>query len=146
MDETCNQVRVQASKERVVRFTIPGQEVPARGVNSPRAYAKISTLCVPISKTRTREPERLVLKLTKGQLFEMELEKSVFWIDRAVEPISLFECFRRRREFFTERAKRILSLIIGYAAFHLNRTAWLQPELRSANIEFFQTTQYKTPL
>lgn len=84
--------------------------------------------------------QRLMLKLTDdGQLFEMGFEKSNFQIEKAAETISLSQFFEERYEFFTEKTKRILSLILGYAVLYLNRTSWLQPGWGSANVKFFQT-------
>lgn len=58
----------------------------------------------------------------------------------------MLKCFDERHEFFTEKTKRILSLIIGYAVLHLNGTSWLQLGWGSADIKFFQTISHQTPL
>ncbi|UKZ74266.1 hypothetical protein TrVFT333_001928 [Trichoderma virens FT-333] len=100
----------------------------------------------PIIKTKTKAWQRIVLKLTSGQLFEMGFEKSNFLIDKTTNPISLSQCFEERHDFFTEKTKRILSLMIGSTILHLNGTSWLQPGWGSASIKFFQTTSCKTPL
>ncbi|KAJ3456638.1 hypothetical protein MRS44_016661 [Fusarium solani] len=111
-----------------------------------KQYAKVERLCRPIIKTKTRALQRLVLRLNSGELFEIGFEKSNFQIDHNAEPISLSQCFEDRQDFFTEKTKRILSLIIGYTVLHLHGTSWLQPGWGSSNIKFFQTTSCKTPL
>lgn len=146
MEQDWHEVRVQTVKEGVVGFAIAGEVVPPRRGNAADESTKVEKLCGPISKTKTKALQRLVLKLTSGQLFEMGFEKSNFRIDKNAEPISLSRCFEERHGFFTERMKRILSLIIGYAVLHLNGTSWLQSGWGSANIKFFQTTTFKTPL
>ncbi|KAH8745339.1 hypothetical protein F5883DRAFT_266502 [Diaporthe sp. PMI_573] len=145
MEQDWHEVHVQTVKERV-RFAKAGEVVPPRGDNAADGSTKLEELCRPIAKTKMKALQRLVLKLTSGQLFEMGFEKSNFRIDKTAEPISLSRCFEERQEFFTEKTKRILSLIIGYTVLHLNGTSWLQPGWGSANIKFFQTTSCKTPL
>ncbi|PNP58294.1 hypothetical protein THARTR1_01809 [Trichoderma harzianum] len=141
MEHKWHEVRVQTVRERVVGFAMDAP--PA--VEAHKAKV-VETLCKSIDSTKSTAWQRLVLKLKKGQLFNERVEKTNFWIDKSAEPISLLKCFEERCEFFTEKTKRILSLIIGYAVLHLNRTSWLQPGWGSANIKFFQTTTRKTPL
>lgn len=143
MEQNWHEVRVQTVKERVVEFAIASKVLPPRGGNAADGFTKVEQLCRPIVKTKARPLQRLVLKLARSQLFEMGFEKSNFWIDKTAEPISLSRCFEERHEFFTEKTKRILSLIIGSTVFHLNGTSWLQPGWGSANIKFFQTTSSK---
>lgn len=141
-----HEVHVQTIKERRVGFAIEGEvAAPRRGIPAYRS-TKVEEICRPISKVKRKELQRLVLKLSGGQLFEMGFQKSIFCIDKKAAPISLARCFEERREFFTEKTKRILSLILGYAALHLNGTSWLQLGWGSENIEFFQTISCKTPL
>ncbi|KAF4962443.1 hypothetical protein FSARC_9472 [Fusarium sarcochroum] len=145
MERDWQEFRVQAVKEKLVRFSAPSGNTPCRG-GGINKYARIERLCKPIIETRTKALQRLVLRLTSGQLFEIGFEKSNFQIDKTAEPISLSQCFDDRRDFFTEKTKRILSLIIGYTVLHLYGTSWLQPGWGSSSIKFFQTTSCKTPL
>ncbi|RYP30525.1 hypothetical protein DL767_006202 [Monosporascus sp. MG133] len=146
MERDWHEVRVQTVKERGVCFSLPGEVVSRRGSRAADGPAKVEMLCGPIAEAKTKTLQRLVLKLTSGQLFKMGFEKSNFRIDETAEPISLSQCFEERHGFFTEKTKRILSLIISYTVLHLNGTPWLQPGWGSANIKFFQTTSHKTPL
>ncbi|EHK22937.1 uncharacterized protein TRIVIDRAFT_213012 [Trichoderma virens Gv29-8] len=143
MEHDWHEVRVQSVKEKVVGFAIDGHSTPSREI---RKAKRVENLCKSINSTKSKAWQRLVLKLTSGQLFNDRIEKSNFWIDKSTEPISLLRCFEERHEFFTEKTKRILSLIIGYAVLHLHGTSWLQSGWGSANIKFFQTTSHKTPL
>ncbi|RFU80040.1 major intracellular serine protease [Trichoderma arundinaceum] len=146
MEHDWHEVCVQTMREMVVGFAVDELETPPSEGNAAGKFIKVEKLCRSISKTKTRTLQRLMLKLTSGQFFDMGFEKSIFWIDKTTEPISLLRCFEERHEFFTEKTKRILSLIIGYATLHLNGTSWLQPGWGSADIKFFQTTSHKTPL
>ncbi|KPM44921.1 hypothetical protein AK830_g1618 [Neonectria ditissima] len=109
-------------------------------------YAKVERLCRPITKTKTGTLQRIVLRLKSGELFEIGFEKSNFQIDHNAKPISLSQFFEDRQDFFTEKTKRILSLIIGHTFLHLHGTSWLQPGWGPSNVKFFQTTSCKTPL
>ncbi|KAM0259351.1 hypothetical protein ACHAQJ_003383 [Trichoderma viride] len=131
MEHDWHEVSVQTVKERVVGFAIDGHAIPSR---EARQLKRVETLCKSINRTRSKAWQRLVLKLTSGQLFNERIEKTNFWIDKSTEPISLLRCFEERHEFFTEKTKRILSLIIGCAVLHLNGTSWLQLGWGSAYI------------
>lgn len=147
MERDWHEFRVQTVKDKVVRFGGQVDDGPAAcGKRIVEQYARVERLCRPIIKTKTKALQRLILRLNSGQLFEIGFEKSNFQIDHAAEPISLAQCFEDRRDFFTEKTKRILSLIIGYTVLHLHGTSWLQPGWGSSNIKFFQTTSCKTPL
>jgi hypothetical protein len=136
-----HEIRVQTAKERVVGFTI---DEPLKSTYDTKRLVK--RLCKSINSTRSKPRHRFVLKLTSGQLFNEGIEGSNFWIDQAVEPISLLQCFEEKHDVFTEKTKRILSLIIGYAVLHLSGTSWLQSTWGSRDIKFFQTISQKTPL
>lgn len=163
MEQDWHQVRIQAVKERVVGFALDGEAMPPRGGNTSKKRKKVEKLCGSIAKMKTHaSPDAsptaaqsfLVLELTKSQaksqaknqLFEIGCKKSDFQIDKTMEPISLSRCFEERHEFFTEKVKRILSLIIGYTVLHLNGTSWLQKEWGSGDINFFHTTSCTIPL
>ncbi|KAL7928498.1 hypothetical protein V8C35DRAFT_232070 [Trichoderma chlorosporum] len=138
MERNWHEVRVRIVDEHGVCLNRP----PA-SIKGDR-HARVERLCGPITKTKARDLQRIVLKLTNGQLFEMGFQKSL--IDKSASPISLSQCFEERHEFFTEKTKRILSLIIASTILHLNGTSWLQPGLMSNSIKFFQTTLKKIPL
>ncbi|PNP74525.1 hypothetical protein FNYG_12148 [Fusarium nygamai] len=146
MEHDWHEFRIQAAKERIVRFSGPEEASLCRENNNQSKSKRIEKLCKPIIEIRTRPLQRLLVRLKSGYLFEVRPEKSNFQIDKNTEPISLSRCFDDRKDFFTEKTKRILSLIIGYTVLHLYGTSWLQPGWGSSNIKFFQTTSYKTPL
>lgn len=138
--------RIKTMKETVVRWAITEEdELPQVGEDhvTPK---RLDELCRRIVETQTRALQRLVLKLSSGQLFELGLERSNFRIDRNVEPISLSRCFEERHQLFTGKVKRILSLLLSYAVLHFHGTSWLKAGWGSSDIKFFQTTTSKTPL
>lgn len=150
MDQDWQAVRIQTEKDRMVSFTVEKEpslpshpNITRKGPN--RDPKKVDSLCKPIGlKGKIRQ--RLVLKLSKGTLFDMGFEESKFQIDTQVEPVSLSKCLEQGHGLFSERTKRTLSLLLGFAVIHLQGTPWLQPEWGSDNIQFFQTTTSKTPL
>ncbi|KAJ4003173.1 hypothetical protein NW752_011653 [Fusarium irregulare] len=144
MEQDWQEFRVQEVKDRVVRFASATDIRPLRGTNAKGKHVKVERLCKPMFETRAKGLQRLVLHLTSGQLYEVRFERSN--IDKTAEPISLSQCFEERRDFFMEKTKRILSLIIGYTVLHLYGTSWLQPGWGSSSIKFFQTTSNTIPL
>lgn len=114
-----------------------------------REATKVEQLCNLIHSMGSRAWQRLVFKLKSGQLLKERIEKTNFWINKSVKPMSLLRCFEERDAFFTEKTKRILSLLIGHGIFHLEGSHWLQRSWSSADIKFFQTSvneSHKTPL
>lgn len=141
MEQDWHEVRIYAANERQGETAL----LPVRRSTSRGKSHKVERLCMPLAKTKTKSLQRLLLNLTSGQLFEMGFEKGDLRIDKTARPISLSQCFERH-ELFAEKTKRILSLLMAYAVLHLNGTSWLPPGWGSANIKFFQTTSFKTPL
>jgi hypothetical protein len=142
--ENRQEIQVRTTKERVMGVYL-GDEEPPR----PKRIAaskKLESLCKTVIRAQPIPWQRLILRLTGGRLFELGTEKSSSRIDNVSQPISLSQCFEERHEFFTEKTKRILSLMLGYMVLHLNNTSWLKPGWSSTSIQFFQTTSHKTPL
>ncbi|KAH6958131.1 hypothetical protein DER45DRAFT_521176 [Fusarium avenaceum] len=144
MERDWHEFRVQDVRERAVNFASPSDKLPPKGNASKGKRVKVEKLCKPIFETRAKALQRLVLRLTSGQLYEVRFEKSN--IDKNAQPISLTQCFEERRDFFMDKTKRILSLIIGYTVLHLYGTSWLQSGWGSSSIKFFQTTSNTIPL
>ncbi|KAK1249953.1 hypothetical protein MKX08_009956 [Trichoderma sp. CBMAI-0020] len=142
MKREWHEIRVQTAKERAVGFAA-GDQVVMPACDKTR---RVKKLCKSFNSTRSKPRHRFVLKLTSGQLFNAGMEGSNFWIDQATEPSSLLKWFEERHDVFTEKSKRILSLIIGYSVLHLSGTSWLQFNWGSRDIKFFQTTTQRTPL
>ncbi|CEI41732.1 unnamed protein product [Fusarium venenatum] len=144
MEQDWHEFRVQDVREKTVHFASPSNKSTLRGSASRGKHTKVEKLCTPIFETRAKALQRLVLRLTSGELYQLGFEKSN--IDKTTEPISLTQCFEERRDFFMDKTKRILSLIIGYTVLHLYGTSWLQSGWGSSSIKFFQTTSNTIPL
>ncbi|KAJ0159681.1 Major intracellular serine protease [Colletotrichum tanaceti] len=146
MERNWNEVRVHTLKETQVGFCLLDDSAVPHGKSASAVFQSIKTLCAPITRTQSKPLQRLELKLTGNQLFEMGFEKTNFRIDKSTEAISLAQCIKEHHEWFTEKTKRVLSLIVAYTVFHLDDTSWLPPGWGSANIKFFQTTSQEVPL
>jgi len=145
MAQDWHEVKIKTEKETRIRWTEDDNNGQGAGGEAKKT---ILGLCHKIAESKRKTLQRLVLKLTRGRLFELGFERSSlnFVIDQNTEPISLSRCFEDRHHFFTEKVKRILSLILAYTVLHLHGTDWLQPGWGSSCIKFFQTTRSKTPL
>jgi hypothetical protein len=144
MERRWHEFRVLDVNDDVVTTTSEVFAVRSGSKMNQRKHVKVDKLCKPISEIRARTIQLLVLHLTGGQLYQVGSEKSN--IDKTAEPISLCQCFEERRDFFMEKTKRILFLIIAYTVLHLHGTSWLQPGWGSSTIKFFQTTSNTIPL
>ncbi|KAK6227518.1 pfs domain-containing protein [Colletotrichum tabaci] len=146
MERNWNEVRIHTIRETQVGFRLPEDSVVPHGKSASAVRQSIKTLCAPMTRTQSKPLQRLELKLTGNQLFEMGFEKTNFRIDKSTDAISLARCLEEHHEWFTEKTKRVLSLIVAYTVFHLDNTSWLPPGWGSANIKFFQTTLHEVPL
>lgn len=152
MDRDWHEFRLQIPKERGVSFAVADETSLASSSPSQKwkskggGFSRVDGLCNSISKAKAKLRQRLVLILKGGELFEMGFEKSSFQVDNAASVLSLSQCIISCHSFFSEKTKRILSLILGHAILHLHGTSWLQPGWGSVHIKFFQTASSGTPL
>ncbi|KAJ5980059.1 hypothetical protein N7481_007357 [Penicillium waksmanii] len=117
-----------------------------KGVRSPRIPAmKIKNLCEPIRK---RQPfDRLKLRVGEdGRLWKLRSEKCSFTVDETKEPVSLQHFIQGQYRSLTDKTKRILAVMLGYAVLYLHETPWLTPSWGPSNILFFHTTSSAIPL
>lgn len=145
MEHDWSEIRVQTIKEKGVSFQLEDELALACLSETADGHAKLEKLCQPMFAAKSKPWQRLLLKLSSGNLFHMGSQKTNFEIDRRTEPISLAQCLEQPEGFFPDKTRRILSLIVGYTVFHLQGTSWLQPGWGSANIKFFKTKS-KTPM
>ncbi|KAL0935471.1 pfs domain-containing protein [Colletotrichum truncatum] len=142
-----HEVRVHAMRETRLGFNLPdGVPLPHTDNDTASIHERIKTLCAQVMTTNPNPLQRLDLKLAGNQLFEMGFEKTDFCIDKTAEAVSLAHCIEEWPSCFTEKTKRVLSLIIGYTVLHLDNTSWLQPGWGSGNIKLFQTASHEVPL
>ncbi|KAI0469769.1 hypothetical protein GGR56DRAFT_242648 [Xylariaceae sp. FL0804] len=100
----------------------------------------VSKLCEDITKITKRFPNyRLKFRMEKDCLWKLQSEQSSFKVDKSKAPISLAEFIIEKSNLLNERTKRILSVLLGYAVFHLYDTPWLQSSWGSSNVKFFRS-------
>ncbi|KAK5992077.1 Subtilisin BL [Cladobotryum mycophilum] len=107
---------------------------------------KVKKLCDPIRKIKTMKSYRLELKVMKGQLFKLQSEKSHCLIDKTKRPITLEQLLKDGSRSFTERTRRILSVLLSYTVLYLHDTSWLQSTWDSSKIVFFRNNSSAIPL
>ncbi|KAM0431497.1 hypothetical protein ACHAPT_005475 [Fusarium lateritium] len=145
MKQDWHEVRIHTAKERLVQLVVDQAEISQPKARRPRTQ-KAKQLCEPIVKIQSMAAYRLEFKVTRGQLFKLQSERSNSFIDKSRSAVSLDEFLRDRTGSFTERTKRILAVILSSAVFHLHDTPWLQPTWNSSNVLFFRTASSAVPL
>ncbi|XXG96336.1 hypothetical protein Hte_002618 [Hypoxylon texense] len=143
-----HEARVHTMKENIVRWAADNeaQGLQNRKKKSQVQAMKVKQLCDLIDKAKKLTARRLEFKVTRGQLFKLQSERSQFSVDKTRDAVSLEEFLRRGPRSFTERTRRILAVLLSYAALHLNDTPWLKPTWSSSDIIFFRTTTSAIPL
>ncbi|KAJ5494665.1 Peptidase S8/S53 subtilisin/kexin/sedolisin [Penicillium fimorum] len=142
MKEEWHEADVHFSKGAAVTFA--GSNVP--GTRKPKVHAmKVKKLCEPIKK---RKPfDRIKLKIDEdGLLWKLRSEKGYFTIDETKAPVSLQQLIQDQYRSLTDKTKRILAVLLGYAVLYLHETPWLPPTWGLSNILFFHTTSAAIPL
>ncbi|PYH85260.1 putative subtilisin [Aspergillus uvarum CBS 121591] len=117
-----------------------------KAVQRPKVPAmKIKSLCEPIKK---RKPyDRLKLRVGEdGRLWKLRSEKCYFAVDETKAPVSLQHLIQGQYRSLTDKTKRILAVILGYAVLYLHETPWLPPSWDPSSILFFHTTSSAIPL
>ncbi|KAJ5928327.1 subtilisin [Penicillium verhagenii] len=114
--------------------------------SSPKIPAmKIKNLCEPI---RRRNPfDRLKLRVGEdGRLWKLRSERCCFAVDETKAPVSLQHLIQGQYRSLTDKTKRILAVMLGYAVLYLHETPWLAPSWGPSSILFFHTTSSAIPL
>ncbi|KAI0405374.1 pfs domain-containing protein [Xylaria palmicola] len=148
MMEGWHEARVRTARETVVQFAVDDQAGSC--VSSRRDTAlrpmKVKRLCEPIARIKTMAAYRLDFKVMRGQLFKLQSKRSTSLFDTTKNSISLEQILEGGSRSFSERARRILAVLLSSATLHLLDTSWLRPMWNSANVLFFRTAAEAIPL
>ncbi|KAL6692070.1 hypothetical protein J3F84DRAFT_397291 [Trichoderma pleuroticola] len=150
MKQDWKETRVLMVKEITESFAQIQTNNPTEQPGGPKKATKIrqmrvKQLCEPIEKVRPAA-YRLKLKVAGDQIFKLQSERSTFLVDRAKSPVTLEQLLRNGPHPFTERTKRILTVMLSYAVLYLHDTPWLQPTWNSSHVLFLPTTSSSVPL
>lgn len=100
----------------------------------------MENLCADIIKIRKTLPDYcLKFRVEKDCLWKLQSEQSSFRIDQARPAITLAQFIAEKSNLLNEKTKRVLSVLLSYAIYHLIGTPWLK-SLGSSNITFFRSS------
>ncbi|KAK8131669.1 hypothetical protein PG984_008107 [Apiospora sp. TS-2023a] len=141
-EEDWQEVRVHTTREVVAGIAVEGQAPPVPPRTPAVRCAPVKRLCKSIENTRRSMVAnyRLELKVMQGRMFKLQSKRSNGQIDPAQSPVTLYECLQRGPPAFSDKTKRILSVLLGYAVLHFQNTPWLKPPWSSSTILFFRTS------
>ncbi|KAI0183575.1 pfs domain-containing protein [Xylaria flabelliformis] len=148
MMEEWHEARVHTAREAVVHFAVSDGADQSRFNKRERAIKpmKVKRLCEQIAKIKTMAAYRLDLKVIRDQLFKLQSQKSNSLFDTAINSVSLQQILEGRSRSFTEKARRVLAVILSSSVLHLLDTPWLQPTWSSNHVLFFRTASGAVPL
>lgn len=100
---------------------------------------KVERLCKDIIKIRKTLPDYgLRFRMEEDCLWKLQSERSSFNIDPSKAPVTLAQFIEKKSNLLNEKTKRVLSVLLSYAVYHLIGTPWLQ-SWSSSNITFFRS-------
>ncbi|KAI0553245.1 pfs domain-containing protein [Xylaria curta] len=148
MMEEWHEARVHTAREAVVHFAVSDGTDQSRLNRRERVIKpmKVKRLCEPIAKIKTMAAYRLDFKVIRDQLFKLQSQKSNGLFDTAINSISLQQILEGGSRSFTEKARRVLAVILSSSVLHLLDTPWLQPTWSSNHVLFFRTASGAVPL
>lgn len=150
MESRWHEFRVLATRKTCIDRRNPEEGVGAernRESSKQSQSQALQALCEELEMLKDIKYLRyLRVELMEGRLFKKEYEKTDFFIHQEAEAVSLAQLIEDRPELFTEKIKRILSVLVGCAVFHLDKTSWLSPAFDSTSIKFFRTISEEIPL
>ncbi|KAL7917439.1 hypothetical protein ACQKWADRAFT_306812 [Trichoderma austrokoningii] len=113
----------------------------------PRIERKrVKKLCVPIKRIQKDFPTyKLKFLVEDDKLWKLQSEPSNFASGAATHTITLQRFMTEESHKLTEKTKRILAVLLGYAILHLHETPWLSKSWGPDDILFLRTSS-GTPL
>ncbi|KAI1095381.1 hypothetical protein F5B19DRAFT_342270 [Rostrohypoxylon terebratum] len=125
--------------EAQVQTIIPLSSNEDSAESSQSRHPPVKKLCGVI-KVAMGSNYRLRFHSENGNLWRLCSEESSSKIDRSKPPISLTQIMVKNPKALTEKTKRVLSVLLGHAVFHLHETPWLQSPWSLSNVMFFETS------
>lgn len=147
VDERWQDAHFHAVKEShsSVRFAIDDGSRSSKRERPRTGRKKVKFLCDPIKKIQQNFPTyRLKFLVENDILWKLQSEPSNA-ADVMTNAITLQRFMAEESFKLTEKTKRILAVLLGYAVLHLHETPWLNSSWGPANILFLRTSS-GTPL
>lgn len=126
---------------RIVLGTSNGTPLAGLGAARKRELKrKVERLCADIIKIRQTLPDyRLKFRMEEDCLWKLQSERSSVSIDPTKAPVTLEQFIAEKSNLLNEKTKRVLSVLLSYATYHLIGTPWLK-SWGSSNITFFRSS------
>ena len=143
--DSWQEAQVLTRKQTMAKFTLDDGSRRDGGMSREKRM-RVKALCDLVKKSKDLHTYHLRFMVEQGLLWKLQSMKSINMIDLSKTPTSLESFITERPGLLTEKTKRVLAVLLGYAIFHLYNTAWLRSAFGSSNIVFFETKSGTTPL
>lgn len=135
--------RLSSGPPRIVIGNSNAVAPPLTGLGAARKRElkrKVERLCADIMKIRKNLPDYgLRFRMEENCLWKLQSERSSFNIDPSKAPETLAQFIAEKPNLLNEKTKRVLSVLLSYAMYHLIGTPWLK-SWGSSNITFFRSS------
>lgn len=148
MDKRWQEAHFHAVRESqpIARSTVEGGVKSSKKKVAATGRKKVEFLCDPIKKIWKNFPTyRLKFLIENDILWKLQSEPSNLATDTTTNAITLQHFMTEESSKLTEKTKRILAVLLGYAVIHLLETPWLNSSWGPGNILFLRTSS-GTPL
>lgn len=132
--------------QSVARHATQDDSKSAKKKTPATGRKKVKFLCDPIKKLWKNFPTyRLKFLIENDILWKLQSEPSNLTTDTTTRAITFQHLITEEASKLTEKTKRILAVLLGYAVLHLLETPWLNSSWGPGNI-LFLATSFGTPL
>lgn len=153
LDYTWQETKIQVTKKPAVKFEQDDRfnggsqgkkkQLDISSIRLKAKRTKVKRLCQPLHDMKFWKSHLLKFEVEGSKLYHLKQippDMSLFHVDASGSTISFAEIIRSKGVCLTEKTKRIVAVLLGYAVLHLQGTQWMKPSWRPSEVVFYKSS------